>query len=283
MACHRTEQADSLHGRTALGFFTAQLNRPSPADAAINQLTDFANKGILAGVPAILSASLRWYGIESADPAATLENKARSYIAANCSGCHGTRGMQVGATFGVDLNYDYHTGMTRMKFEYKQVGWSYGLDTVPPGDVPEAPVTLLTPGYPQKSVILFRQKARNTLPADDFAAFDPNRNQMPPLTTFEVDEEAMAVIDRWIKEMAQPVSIRGRAGQGLLRPSIHGRTLLLPAEMAKGDPAVSMVGIDGRVLALIRTEKGVYRIPAHLSAGRYVIRVGRESFTRHLF
>lgn len=286
MECHRTETADTLHGRSVLGFFTAQLNMPSPTNAAINQLTDLANKGILVGVPTNLANSPKWYGIESTDPNATLEKKARAYIAANCSGCHGDRGMNVGATFGVSLNYDYHSGVERMKFEYMPVSWSYDLDTLPPADDPVAPVTLVTPGYPQKSVILYRQTARNTVAYPDIAAFDPERNQMPPLATFEVNEKAMKVINDWIAGL-QPdsnVSIRAHARQGLKSPYIQGRNLHLPKSMLNGAlPKVSMTGVNGRTVDLYSVGSGVYAIPVTMPKGIYIVRVGSQRFTRYLF
>lgn len=259
--------------------------RPSPRlGNGTNQLEDLFAQGKFNGVkPANWDLSPKWWGIRDSAPGVTVERKARAYIAANCSGCHGTRGISVGASFGLDLNLDYHTGTSAMALENKPTSWPYNLDTLAPLNIEPA---LVVPGHPGKSVILYRQKTRNSLESNDVAAFDPHRNQMPPLATFEVDEEAMKVIERWIREISQTVTIPREAGKDLERPgqlSIHGRFLLLPAEMAALDPAVSMVGINGRIQTLTRTGKGVYNIPSHLPAGIYVLRVGRESFTRYLF
>lgn len=292
LECHRTEEAsDTLHGRSVLGFFTAQLNMPSPLTPGINQIDDLFNKQILSGIkPANWTNSPRWYGITSTDPAATLEKKSRAYIAANCSGCHGDRGMEVGATFGVDLNYDYYTGTPHMKYEYKTTSWGYGLDTVPP-----IPVTaederffgayLVTPGYPQKSVILFRQQSRNQAAADDITGFDPDRNQMPPLASFEVNADAVKVMSDWIANIPKtgaPLSTFRSRLTPLGQPFFQGRNLHLPFSMAQGNPKVEMLGINGRSIVLPRIGNGVYSVPSSAARGIYVLRVGMERFTRYL-
>lgn len=289
ISCHITSSIDSSHGRSVLGFFTAQLNMPSPLTPGINQIEDFFVKGKFQGTkPANYAASHRWYGLkEPLSATVTNEKKARAYIAANCSGCHGDRGMRQGATHGVDLNYDYQLGVERMQFEYKRVGWSYNLDTLPPVEAEDHPtkgVYLVTPGYPQKSAILYRQITRNTAPVDSFFAFDPERNQMPPLATFEANDEAVAVISAWIEAIPQrEVSIFGKPRHALLSPTVQGRNLILPPAMNQGNPKVSLAGVDGRVLNLIKTGHGVYLIPAHIPAGLYLVRVGAQTFTRYVF
>lgn len=281
LTCHISEGLDSLHGRSVLGFFTAQLNMPSPLTPGINQIEDFFVKGKFQGTkPANYATSPRWYGIKSTDPLATLEKKSRAYIAANCSGCHGDRGMNLGATFGVDLNYDYQLGTPRMNLIGRSVSWPYNLDTIPPLNVEPA---LIVPGYPEKSVILYRQMTRNLIPADSVGAFDANRNQMPPLATFEVNDEAMKVIADWIRSIPPIVSVRKGARQALLTPSVQGRNLILPPAMNQGNPKVSLAGVDGRVHHLIKTGHGVYLIPAQIPAGIYLIRVGAQTFTRYVF
>jgi hypothetical protein len=283
LTCHITEGVDSAHGRSVLGFFTAQLNMPSPTNPAVNQIEDFFTKGKFQGAkPANYSASPRWYSLKEPVNGTTVtsEKKARSYIAANCSGCHGDRGMNLGATFGVDLNYDYYLGTPRMKFEYKSVSWPYNLDTIPPLEVEPA---LVVPGYPEKSVIMYRQMSRNTESADSLTGFDPSRNQMPPLATFEVNEEAMKVIADWIKNIPPTIGVRKNVRQAILAPTVQGRNLVLPPAMNQGNPRVSLAGVDGRVHPLIKTGHGVYLIPAHIPAGIYMIRVGAQSFTRYVF
>ncbi|MDB5102972.1 MAG: hypothetical protein JWP91_661 [Fibrobacteres bacterium] len=305
--CHRVDYADTLHGRSVLGFFTAQLNRPHPDVANINQLEYFFQQNVLSGTKSNWTASTtpRWYGIDDSlvnGQKIGLDVRARSYIAANCSGCHGKRGMETGATFGVDLNYDFYTMESKMEFRHKSTSWSFGLDdsSITPKFYPktdkgnnpngydslEIIPALVVPGYPQKSVILFRQRARSTAPGD----YDPNRNQMPPLATFEVNVPATNLIERWIKEWTpipapyssgiHAYSVRTR----LKTPMVQGRQVILPMEMAgPGMVKVTLTGISGRSQDLTQISRTNYALPSSLTPGVYVIRVGRQSFTRYLF
>ena len=301
--CHRVGYADTLHGRSVLGFFTAQLNRPHPDSANINQLEYFFRKGVLKGdKPASWNDFdvPRWAGID--DNTASIDLRARSYIAANCSGCHGHRGMETGAVQGVSLNYDYFNMKEQMEFRYRFTG-PHGLDddSVTPKYYPTTDYgnnpggldslviqpALVVPGYPQKSVVLFRQTSRNTAPLD----WDPTREQMPPLASFEVNVPATTLIAKWIKEWTPfpasiPIGIRTSYARTLLKgPAIQGNQLILPMDLAgsgSAEPKVSLTGIDGRSHELTRLSRTAYALP-RLSPGLYIIKVDGRSFARHLF
>ncbi len=298
--CHRVSYADTVHGRSVLGFFTAQLNRPHPDTANINQLEYFFKHNQLKGTkaPDWNAASVpRWRGID--ESTFTVDLRARSYIAANCSGCHGRRGIATGATFGVELNYDFFTMQSKLEFRHQHVTYAFGLDTVQPlyypKNDPNNPAkydsmliepALVVPTYPTKSVILFRQRVRNTRPAD----WDGERNQMPPIASYEVNVPATALIERWIKEM--PVippenwnGIRNFAARTKLTgPSIQGNLVTIPLELAgPGQVRVSITGITGRSQDLNQTGRATYALPSGITPGVYVIRVGKTNFTRYLF
>jgi hypothetical protein len=312
--CHRMDYADTLHGRSVLGFFTAQLNRPHPDVAGINQLEYFFQQGVLKGTKTAnwnASTVPHWYGVD--DNTASVDIRARSYIAANCSGCHGRRGMETGATFGVDLNYDFQTMEPQMEFRHRSTSWPFGLDTVPPAgqvrklddkyfypkvgdgnnplnlDSIEILPALVVPGYPEKSVILFRQMARKTTPGD----YDPDRNQMPPLATFEVNTPATDLLAKWIKDMPKipapnyknPIAIRTyNVRTNLKGPSFQNNQVILPMELAgPGLVKVTLTGIDGRSIQLIQKSRTTYALPSHLTPGVYLIKVNNKSFTQYLF
>lgn len=295
MTCHQQAQVGNIHGRTILGFFTAQLNRPSATSPGRNQLQDFFSRGLLTGtLPADLGKSPRWYGVDHVDgagaPRVTAEMKARAYIAANCSGCHGTRGMELGASFGVPHNFDYHTGTPAMRLEYEAISWSYGMDTVPPLalDAREERLWgpyLVTPRFPQKSALLLRLKARNTLPAGDMAAFDPSRYQMPPLGTFEMDTAAVRLVEEWILGLPPRTAPTGVAQgpRASAFPILNGRELFLPPGLRAGNPAVRLRGLDGRDHPLRAAGPGRYAIPASVPRGVYVIQVGGRTFHRSVW
>jgi hypothetical protein len=291
-----------LHGRSVLGFFTAQLNRPHPDSVGINQLEHFFKKGILTGTkPTNWDAPTvpRWASID--DAKATVDVRARSYIAANCSGCHGARGLVYGAVFGPDINYDFHAMTPQMELRYLSTTYGYGMDNeqplfynkttdslANPRRLSELFITpaVTVPGYPGKSVLLFRQLDRNTAP-NDFGV--GSAKAMPPLGSYEVNVPATNLIARWILEMVQmdqsPAGIHSAHERSLFKtPIIQGRLLRLPAELAKNSPVkVFLTGISGRTLELIQVGAGSYSIPTNLSAGIYHIRIGSQSFTRYLF
>ncbi len=295
--CHRTEEGDGVHGRTVLGFFTAQLNRPHPDSAGRNQLDALFAQGVLKGSrPAVWDNSPRWRGIE--EDRAGLDVRARSYIAANCSGCHGDRGEKVGATFGVQLNYDFHTMEAKMDLRHRSVAWPFGLDdgSIPPRFYPKSDYinnpgaqdylvidpAVIVPGYPQKSVLLFRQTQRDTTPGD----YDPDRNQMPPLASFEVNLAATDLIKRWILEMGPvvPVGVRRGIAVAAAAPAVcfQGRTLVVSREALKADPKVSMLALNGGEVRLERLAEGLYALPAGLPKGLYYIRAGGKSLLKYL-
>ncbi|MBW8887994.1 MAG: hypothetical protein JF616_09585 [Fibrobacteres bacterium] len=298
--CHRTNTADTVHERSVLGFFTAQLNRPAPDSAGLNQLDWFFSKGILAGSkPAAWNDSPHWRGIE--DSGASVDLRARSYIAANCSGCHGRRGISAGAAMGVMDNFDFHDMQAAMEFRNRATGWGFGLDTVPPlyykpndaanvthGDSEPIVPALIVPGYPEKSVLIFREKSRNTTPGD----YDLIYMQMPPLATFEVNNPAVALLERWVREMGGSTTAVGRSKRLSAGESIRlrGRFLTLVPDDGgsgldgyRGNREVTLVSLDGRQVALRRLSAGKYEVPAGLPKGLYYIRAGARSVLRALF
>ncbi len=297
--CHRVSYSDTVHGRSVLGFFTAQLNRPHATEPNINQLEYFFAKKVLSGTKSNWTATTtpRWYGIE--DSTANVDTRARAYIAANCSGCHGRRGMETGGAFGVDFNYDFHTMVPQMEVRHKRIGFTWGLDTVPPffypkinGNNPNAydslPIdpALVVPGFPEKSAILYRQTARNTTPN----SWDTHRSQMPPVATFEVNLKATALIAKWIKEM-EPLraptwnGIRTHFSRSNLKsPAIQGRQVVLPMDLAgPGLVTVSMTGINGRSVVLTQVSRLAYALPGNMTPGVYIIKVNKRAFTTYLY
>lgn len=295
-ACHRAGYADTVHGRSLLGFFTAQLNRPHPDSASRNQLEVFFDQGLLKGArPAAWDKAPRWRAI--GDESASPDTRARSYVAANCSGCHGARGMIVGATFGVQTNYDFHTMEARMDLRHRTVSWPFGLDDdsiqpkyYPRGDYVNNPDRLdslaidpaeIVPGYPQKSVLLFRQLARNGDPGD----YDTRRNQMPPLATFEVDVAATNLLKRWILEMGPKIATGVHAPIALSWPAeaaFQGRTLVVSAEALRSRPRISMLNVSGREIPLERLSEGVFALPYGLPKGLYYVRIGGKTLLKSL-
>ncbi|MBW8886839.1 MAG: hypothetical protein JF616_03685 [Fibrobacteres bacterium] len=301
--CHLSNQSDTVHGRSVLGFFTAQLNRPAPKVPAMNQLDWLISQGVLNGVkPATWETAPRWRGLEdsafTSDKWKSLDVRARSYIGANCSGCHGTRGGWLGAYNSTELNYDYFNMTPHIEFRDHWVGSDHGVDTIAPEfwpvtDTLHNPLRkdslviaakLIIAGYPSKSVLLQRQKTRNTVPGD-FGGVD----QMPPVATFEVNPAAIALLEKWILAMpplpvppAEAIRPHGALPAGYA-VRLQGRRLEVAIGPGKGSAEVGLISRDGRRISLRRLGEGLYELPAGLGRGVYFIRVGDRSYVRYLF
>jgi hypothetical protein len=147
-----TNQIDSLE---ALGFF--DVAPPKPYDAAL--VAPYPGQ---AGSP---------------PPGATLDQRARSYLHANCSFCH----RPDGNWNGMDLRFD-----TPLK--------SMGICNIPPGkgNLGVNGALLLTPASPMDSVILLRMMA----PPGNATVGDTGR--MPEIGSQVVDTQATTLVGQWI-------------------------------------------------------------------------------------
>ncbi len=161
--CHAGEGQFSL-----LGPFTAQLNHGT-------QLADLAGAGLFAAAPPA-AAELPAF-VAPSDAAASLEDRARAYLHANCSHCHRSDGV-AGAS-GLHLTWD-ETDPTRLgvcKTPAAAGAGNGGLDH----DV--------VPGAPEDSILVFRMAS--TEPAI----------KMPELPNRLVDAAGVALMTEWIAGM----------------------------------------------------------------------------------
>ncbi|MCD6023838.1 MAG: glucose sorbosone dehydrogenase [Fibrobacteria bacterium] len=204
--CHIQNDGGGIAPRTILGFFPAQLKRPAPLQPSLSQIEWLFNRGAFTGTgPTAAQSARRWKNILDPIPASlsseerfrVIDTMARSYIAANCSGCHSRRGMPR-SDAPENVNYDFYDLVPRIEMglltvtksmdlnvedtvsgEFK--GRLYYLDAVGrsglsslPGAVwdmeqPGSGVPVLVyPGFPSYSTVLFRQWVRQT-PARDSA------------------------------------------------------------------------------------------------------------------
>lgn len=268
-ACHRIQTPD---GRMVLAFFTAQLNHPYSGNPAINQLQHFFDIGLLAnaaGAPAPNFATApKWAHWD--DTTASLELRARSYIAANCSGCHGERGMLTNATLTATLNYDYHDMQPQMDFVTKKLIGSFPLDSA----------GLIVPGRPDRSVLLYRQKMRNQVEGD----FTAERMAMPPLGSFEPDTNAINMISKWIVSLGTS-SIKG----GLLSHArgdvgLRSGRIVLPAGWMNGEAGVlTLISLQGRSIPLVQSDERTYRIGAKTVQGMHLLLWNGKPVKRLMF
>ena len=147
---------------------------------------------------------------------------------------------------------------------------------------------LVLAGYPQKSMVLYRQRSRNTIPF----SYNATNDQMPKLASFEVNVAATDLIEKWIKEMPElrdttifPISLHHFSNRTMLKsPTIDGRMLMLPAELnTPGNQKIYITNITGRNFELTKVNTTTYSIPMYLASGLYVIHVGNQTFKGYLF
>lgn len=163
-ACH-------FSGEPVLGFSAEQLDyRWDYGPATENQLVALADVGLLApGEPA--AAPL--VDPESSD--ATLEERARSWLHANCAHCHRPGGW--GAGTGMDLRASTPLAETRLCGETTDYYGLFGPDRI-------------EPGFPEESGLYRRLTAEGL-------------ERMPPVGVSVLDPTGEEVIRRWITSLAR--------------------------------------------------------------------------------
>jgi uncharacterized repeat protein (TIGR03806 family) len=157
-----------------LGVKTRQLNRDTGEHAgAGNQLLALAGRGMFDHPPAAgeLAAMPRLVALD--DPHASVEERARSYLDANCAHCH-RPGMVGFANF--DARYD--TPLAEQNLIHGRVIIDHGIDRA----------RNIMPRDPWRSMVLVRLETSDEL-------------KMPPLARALVDHAAAALLRSWIDEL----------------------------------------------------------------------------------
>ena len=177
MTCHIPDK-----GYAVLGLETAQMNR---VVSGSNQLDKLQALGAFeAPIPTPYKAALiqpTTSQLGSPPASATVEQRATTYLHANCAFCHRpddnvdcTSDPCLDLRFGLPLASRNICNVTPAK-------GGFGLTT---------PVTL-APSHPEFSVMSIRMKA----PPDDSSG---RHGRMPYIASYVVDQQATALIDSWI-------------------------------------------------------------------------------------
>ncbi len=166
LTCH-TEVANF-----SLGLETLQLNNPMRYTAnGINahQLDTLAHINVFSST---ITSTQKVQTLSSLDDTnATVAQRARSYLHSNCSNCHSPNGPTP-----VNLDLRYRTALAATQ--------ACNVQPVA-GDLGISNARIIEPGEPERSALLARMKVRDV-------------NQMPPLGSHLVDQEAVDVISAWI-------------------------------------------------------------------------------------
>ena len=145
-----------------LGLKSQQINRNVDyGDVVANQQTTFEWIGLLSA-HAVVEPMVDPY-----DETQNLTRRAKSWLDTNCSQCH-----QPGGPTGVDMDLRYETPLANMVICDEEAQTPLG-------------TMRLDPGNPANSAIFLRPSDREDI-------------QMPPLATYIVDEDGMALISEWI-------------------------------------------------------------------------------------
>jgi uncharacterized repeat protein (TIGR03806 family) len=184
-----------------LGVKTRQLNRDYAYASGVtdNELRAWNHLGLFE--PALHEAELKNFPALARvnDPARSLEDRARSYLDANCAHCHRPRGTV--ATF--DARYD--TPLARQNLIQGRVLIDERLDNP----------RIIAPNDRWRSVLFMR--------ADTTEPF-----KMPPLARNTIDEGGMTLLRQWIESLPGPpvlpppeISPRGGHFSGPVTVSLH--------------------------------------------------------------
>lgn len=167
----------TCHTRVAgftLGANTLQLNRlHTYSGHASNQLAAFTTAGVFQKSPRKDPSALpSWHDWDS--QSGTLSERARAYLAVNCSTCHTPPGYTK-----LDLRWDtplLQTQTIGQKPEKPRVG--------PPNS------RLILRGNPERSELYLRMLHRGA-------------GRMPNIASSEVHDEGVKVINAWIESLAE--------------------------------------------------------------------------------
>jgi hypothetical protein len=277
-------------GRGSLGFITPQLNRPSKANAAVNQLADFAAKGLLTKNPLTTSPNaMKWAAYD--DAGASIEVRARSWLAANCSHCHGNGNKE---TLSMPHDFDYLNKGMAFQFDPKGPDAQGGYVDRPAKTGNEEYPYIMKAGHPDSSLAIKRMITRGS----PEQTLDNPYDQMPWLATFQPDSGAVRVVADWlcglghkptgaacrIPDVQQPPSpalairlarharyINGAFGMSAF---IVAGKLYVQAPLrntGSGDAAPVLRDAGGKAVPISPAGKDVYALPGELPAGAYFL------------
>jgi hypothetical protein len=161
----------------ALTLNTRQLNRPFSDSSSENQLQWFEQSGIIPALPRDIEKVPAYVPVTNTN--ASIESRARTYLAVNCSHCHTQDG---GGNAAMNLLPQLKVGDMHLLNEPAQHGMG-GKDA-----------KIIVPGAPGRSVLMTRVALR--IPG-----------QMPPLGTIRPDIEAVRLLSTWISSLSANNSV----------------------------------------------------------------------------
>ncbi len=133
--------------------------------------------GLTENVPPALKQTQRM--VDPADSTATLEQRARSYLAANCAHCHCRGG---GGTVALDVSYT-NASDSIFAIDFPATQGTFGMDQA----------KVIVPGDPYRSVLYYRMATSGT-------------GHMPKLWSCDNDSAGLALLHDWIASLKEGAS-----------------------------------------------------------------------------
>ena len=159
--------------RFVLGFVANQLDRPLAGDSpAASQLSRLSAQGVLAAATS-LPADDPSRLVDPHDASQSLDDRARSYLHANCSMCHHPGGNAIVSFF---LRRD-------LPFDKLNTNKGTGIGTFGMQDA-----KIIVPGDPYRSVLMYRMSKLGYA-------------RMPYIGSRVVDSAGIALIEQWIRSL----------------------------------------------------------------------------------
>lgn len=181
LMCH------SSRAGTLAAFSPDQLARPfGRAAESPSQLDEWERLGVFEQ-----PASVKKPAVDPHDRSASLEDRARSYLALNCGHCHRRGG---GGTAAFELKLEFSTAKTGLIGARPTQG-TFGL----PG------AQVVAAGEPARSVLLYRMAKLG-------------RGRMPHFGSYVVDEPGVRLLREWIASLGDPAAAASRSKPTLPEP-----------------------------------------------------------------
>lgn len=182
LSCHVSHIEEAVEiPRSILGFVPPQLNLNTEQGNQLNLL--FAAGAIASPQPRDFNLSFSYADISEVDQ--PVVHRVYSYLAVNCSHCHGEVQILNGSTLGMtEVFMDYSDFSDSLDIFYQLVDTSFFW---PRRDV-------VVPGEPRESQLIERMLLSDNVPRELFVPF----NQMPPAGSYRIDSSAVSFISAWI-------------------------------------------------------------------------------------
>lgn len=186
--------------RNVLGFVPHQLNIPSgqviadpnPRDAVF---LDYLHVLGVVAKPSVIAKDDPARLVDPRDKSQKLDDRARSYLAVNCSMCHNPRGNAI-------VSFHLHR---EAPFDKLNTSKGTGIGTFGMKDA-----WLITPGDPYRSVLFYRMSKLGYA-------------RMPYIGSRVVDSEGIALIEEWIRSLSGKT--QGTASNVLTQDSPEAKAL----------------------------------------------------------